>query len=203
MYKIYINGTPLYLKSTEEAANLTASTQELVDRYSGKPKVLLNYADMLEKRRDFDSVTLYTDDVKTLFETFKTHYKIVEASGGVVFNAEGKALLIFRRGSWDLPKGKIDKGETPEAAAVREVQEETGLQQLELGESLGITYHTYKEGKIRILKPTYWYKMQTAETQLIPQTEEDIEQAVWVDLPAFLAEEDRIYGSIRDILEKI
>lgn len=203
MYKIYINGTPLYLKSAQEAAHLPSSEQVLVARYAGKPKVLLNYADMLEKRRDFESVTLYAEDVENLYKDFQSHYKIVKAAGGVVFNLEDKTLLIFRRGSWDLPKGKIDKGETPEAAAVREVQEETGLQQLTLGEALGITYHTYKEGKIRILKPTYWYKMQTTENQLIPQTEEDIEQAVWVNLSEFLNKEDRIYGSIRDILQKM
>jgi len=143
---------------------------------------------------------LYTDDVEQLFQDFASQYKIVEAAGGVVTNETGKVLLLFRRGFWDLPKGKIDSGETKEAAAVREVQEETGLQQLTLGTALGETYHTYKDGKTRILKRTYWYAMRTRETRLQPQTEEDIEQAVWVELNSFLNEEDRVYGNIRDVL---
>jgi 8-oxo-dGTP pyrophosphatase MutT (NUDIX family) len=199
MYKIYINETPLFLQSAAEVQP-AASERELVARYPGKPKFLLNYVDMLEKGRRFDTVTLYTDDVEQLFQDFASQYKIVEAAGGVVTNETGKVLLLFRRGFWDLPKGKIDSGETKEAAAVREVQEETGLQQLTLGTALGETYHTYKDGKTRILKRTYWYAMRTRETRLQPQTEEDIEQAVWVELNSFLNEEDRVYGNIRDVL---
>lgn len=199
MYKIYINETPLILKSADKI-EAAASERELVTRYPGKVKFLLNYADMLEKGKRFDKVTLYHEDVEQLFADFASQYKIIEAAGGVVFNAAGKVLLIFRRGFWDLPKGKLDPGEMKEAAAVREVQEETGLQQLDLGDLLGETYHTYKLGKNRILKRTYWYKMHTLETNLVPQTEEDIEQAVWVELAPFLQEEDRIYKSIREVL---
>lgn len=202
MYKIYINGTPLLLKSSQEAS-AAASDKVLVNRYTGQTKSLLNYADMLEKNTRFDSVTLYADDVEKLFQDFASQYKIVEAAGGVVFNQEHKTLLIFRRGFWDLPKGKIDPGETREAAAVREVQEETGLQQLQLGNFLTQTYHTYKEGKTRVLKRTYWFLMQTTEFQLTPQAEENIEQAVWVELAPFLKEEDRLYGNIRDVLNEV
>ncbi len=203
MYKIYINETPLYLKSTDAVQGVVATENELIAAYPGKPKFLLNYVDMLEKSNRLAAITIHAEDVEVLFNVFAAHYKIVEAAGGVVFNQEKNILLIFRRGFWDLPKGKIDAGETKEAAAVREVQEETGLQQLELGESLGETYHTYKEGKTRILKRTYWYTMYTSETNLVPQTEEDIEQAVWVELAPFLAEEDRIYGSIRDVVQPL
>ncbi|MFN7117942.1 MAG: NUDIX hydrolase [Saprospiraceae bacterium] len=199
MYKIYINETPLFLQSANQV-RAAQSERELVTRYPGKPKFLLNYADMLEKGKRFDAVTLYADDVEQLFLDFAAHYKIIEAAGGVVVNTDGKILLIFRRSFWDLPKGKIDAGETKEAAAVREVQEETGLQELKLDKLLGETYHTYKQEKTRILKRTYWYLMHTTETTLQPQTEEDIEQAVWVELKSFLQEEDRIYGNIRDVL---
>ena len=199
MYKIYINGTPLFLKSADKIQD-PASEREMVTRYPGKIKFLLNYADMLEKGKRFDSVTLYQEDVEQLFADFASQYKMIEAAGGVVFNSENKVLLIFRRGSWDLPKGKIDAGETKQAAAMREVQEETGLQQLDLGTLIGETYHTYKQDKTRILKRTYWYKMHTNEIQLTPQIEEDIEQAVWVELAPFLNEEDRMYGNIREVL---
>ncbi|MEM1216625.1 MAG: NUDIX hydrolase, partial [Bacteroidota bacterium] len=124
------------------------------------------------------------------------------AAGGVVRNFAGQWLVIFRRDSWDLPKGKIDPGETPEQAAVREVREETGLQNITLGAELPSTYHTYpdKKGR-RVLKRTYWYFMDTNETTLVPQTEEDIEQAIWMSAEQFLGEERPVYTSIRRLLE--
>ena len=100
-----------------------------------------------------------------------------------------------------MPKGKIDPGETPAGAGIREVQEETGLDQLNLGPELHITYHTYrlKSGK-RVLKKTYWYRMDTTETELVPQAEEDIEQAVWQDPRSFVAEAKPVYGNILDVV---
>ncbi|MBK7870250.1 MAG: NUDIX hydrolase [Saprospiraceae bacterium] len=200
MYKIYINETPLILAETLEVAQFQNTDRTLVARYLGKPKFLFHYIDMLEKAKRFDSVTLYADDLDQLFADFTSQYKIIEAAGGVVVNSNGEALLIFRRDFWDLPKGKIDPGETVEAAAVREVQEETGLQQLILKNKLTETYHTYKEQKKRILKRTYWFEMETTEMDLTPQTEEDIEIAVWQDITYFLSDNPTIYASIREVL---
>ena len=112
-------------------------------------------------------------------------------------------MVIFRRDFWDLPKGKIDKGETPEQAAVREVQEETGLVQVDLGNHIIDTFHTYTHKDKRILKKTYWYAMKTAETKLTPQSSEDIEQAEWVKLAEFLAKSPTIYGSILNVLKSL
>ena len=124
MYKIYINGTPLFLANTEEAGGAPfADDKNIVTRYMGNPRLLLNFLDMLEKNTRFDSVTVFSDDVHRLFEDFAGHFKAVEAAGGLVYNDEGEVLLIFKRDHWDLPKGKIDKGESREAAAVREQQQ--------------------------------------------------------------------------------
>jgi len=110
--------------------------------------------------------------------------------------------MIFRRGFWDLPKGHIDEGETLEACAIREVQEETGIQALEIIKPLTITYHTYEQGAHHILKESHWYLMSTpADSQLIPQTEEDIEQIEWVaseKLEAYIA---KAYPSIRNVIQ--
>jgi len=154
-------------------------------------------------RTNAEAAIILTNQVALFWKLFQEQFQVITAGGGLVKNEKSEFLFIFRRGKWDLPKGKIDPGETKEAAAVREVQEETGLQQLELGMLLGETYHTYKEGKTRILKRTYWFAMRTPETTLTPQTEEDIEQAVWVELKPFLQEEDRMYGSIREVLESV
>ena len=100
-----------------------------------------------------------------------------------------------------MPKGKIDPGETPEQAAIREVQEETGLVNLTLGALLAHTYHTYEQKGERILKKTWWYRMQTSDTQLIPQTEEDIEEILWVKPDVWLAEGAVVYPNIREVIE--
>lgn len=203
MYKIYINETPLILAKLNKLQDLPpAGPNKLVNRYPGLAKMLLNYVDMLEKNQQFEYVYLYSDDYDKMVEDFKSHFKIIEAAGGLVFNQEKELLAIFRRGSWDLPKGKIDPGETPDLAAIREVQEETGLQQIHLGDHLIDTYHTYrlKNGK-RILKRTYWYRMEAQKQDLIPQEEEDIEKAVWISPARFLSEEHPMYQTIRHVVK--
>ena len=201
MYKIYINGTPLFLANTEEAGGAPfADDKNIVTRYMGNPRLLLNFLDMLEKNTRFDSVTVFSDDVHRLFEDFAGHFKAVEAAGGLVYNDEGEVLLIFKRDHWDLPKGKIDKGESREAAAVREVLEETGLSSAELGEYLGVTYHTYRDHKNRhILKYTYWHRMKAEKEALQPQAEEGIEHAEWRNPKTFLDANPVVYGNIRDL----
>ncbi len=205
MYKIYINDTPIFLMNTEEHRNMLPSSKNiLVTKYLGKPKYLLTYIDMLEKTKKFDSVVIYAEDYDKLVGNFKGLYKIIEAAGGVVFNEHNEILMIFRLGYWDLPKGKIDKGENPQTAAVREVNEETGINQIELGALLTETYHTYKNGKgKRILKRTYWYRMKTVNQPLTPQTEENIEIAEWITLEKFLTEKRLTYRSIMDVLSFI
>jgi 8-oxo-dGTP pyrophosphatase MutT (NUDIX family) len=203
MYKIYINETPLILAKLNSLEELPAAgPNKLVNRYPGLAKMLLNYVDMLEKNQQFEYVYLYSEDYEQLVADFKSHYKLIEAAGGLVYNPKQEILAIFRRGSWDLPKGKIDPGETPPLAAVREVQEETGLQEIQLGPHLLDTYHTYrlKSGK-RVLKRTYWYRMETNDIDLIPQSEEDIEKAVWIAPQTFLAEEHPMYKTIRNVVE--
>lgn len=203
MYKIYINGTPLFLATTEEAGGVPfVSDEKIVARYTGNPRLLLSYLDMLEKNTRFDFVMVYAEDVDLLFNDFSKQFRIIVAAGGVVYNTDGEVLLIFRQGHWDLPKGKIDEGESREAAAVREVKEETGLSSIELGDYLGLTYHTYRTKKnTRVLKHTHWYRMKAEKEALVPQTEEDIEHAEWRGLKTFLNANPVVYGNIRDLLK--
>lgn len=204
MYKIYINETPLILTNTEGVLpEWKIDPTTLTVKYLGKVKFLHNYIDMLEKNPKFKRVVLHNVNVEKLWTDFQSLYKIIEAAGGAVFNEKNELLVIYRRDFWDLPKGKIDKGETPEQAAVREVQEETGLETMELGNHIVDTYHTYPLKNKRILKKTYWYAMKTAETKLTPQSSEDIERAEWVKLAEFLADNPTIYGSILDVMHAI
>jgi ADP-ribose pyrophosphatase YjhB (NUDIX family) len=111
---------------------------------------------------------------------FVEKFKIIHAAGGIVNNENDDILMIFRYGCWDFPKGKVEEGENWETAAVREVEEETGLHDIILQNPLPNTYHTYILHDTPILKITHWYAMQAPAQSLVPETEEDISQAVWV-----------------------
>ncbi|MCW3105877.1 MAG: hypothetical protein JWQ09_383 [Segetibacter sp.] len=125
------------------------------------------------------------------------------AAGGIVENEENKILFQFRREKWDLPKGKLDEGETIEACAVREVEEETGLHDIQLGELVGITHHFYNENGTDIEKETHWFAMKvTGQQELIPQVEEDILELRWVaenELKDYLT---NTFKNIVEIIEK-
>lgn len=202
MYKIYVNGTPVFLLSIAASGNPDLPEGEMVFKapYLGKRKQILQFLDLLDKNKAVESVILYHKDVDFLWSDFKHCFKILEAAGGYVLNSEQQLLVFFRRGFWDLPKGKIDPGESPGQTAVREVQEETGLVHLQLGEHLLDTWHTYTLKGQRILKKTYWYRMVTADMDLVPQTEEDIEEIKWVDPAAWMASGPGVYGSIADVV---
>ncbi len=110
---------------------------------------------------------------------FAQEFRIIHAAGGIVADENDEILMIFRYGCWDFPKGKVEAGEDWPTAALREVQEETGLHDITLQEPLPNTYHTYSLHGAPILKITHWYAMLAPAQPLTPQTEEDISQAVW------------------------
>lgn len=123
------------------------------------------------------------------------------AAGGLVQNESGDLLLIFRNGMWDLPKGKIEKGEANSVAAWREVAEETGLQTHQNGEKYGKTFHVYfRKGKWRF-KTTHWYWMtQAGAPKLMPQTEEGITEVRWWPLSELRASIPRTYPQIEELI---
>jgi 8-oxo-dGTP pyrophosphatase MutT (NUDIX family) len=110
-------------------------------------------------------------------------------------------LLIFRRGKWDMPKGKLDEGEDLETCAIREISEETGLKSLKLIRPLQVTYHTYFERERHILKESHWYLVRcNRKTELTPQVEEDIEKCEWVPLNRTETYTGNMHASIIDVL---
>ncbi len=146
----------------------------------------------------FERERITVDDAD--FPEFCSHFHEIPAGGGLVRNKEGKYLLIYRHRLWDLPKGKQEPDEAIEDCALREVEEETGLHNLRLGERICITHHTYQVFGEKILKHTYWYRMfDDAEENILPQEEEDITGAKWVEkecLPDYL---EGTYPSIVEV----
>lgn len=127
------------------------------------------------------------------------------AAGGLVLNESSELLMIFRRGFWDLPKGKLDDGETIEHCAIREVQEETGLKNIHINKFISITYHQYfdKYFQQEVNKETHWFLMNASSNEkLIPQTEEDIEAIKWVAKKDVAAYMQKSYKNIAEIVEK-
>lgn len=199
--KIYFGDKPVYL-CTELDATLNALMHQpetiLLDEVSA-PSIHTLLHEIVKPQ--FHQGILIGKDLQTLKKLFFRHFTIVTAAGGVVENEHGEILLIFRKGKWDLPKGKQDPGESLEACAVREVEEETGLRSVRLAEPITVTYHTYEEHGKQILKDSHWYKMYVNGTQeLIPQTEEDIHEIRWVEQSGLARYAEESYPSIRDVL---
>ena len=138
--------------------------------------------DEFVKFTDESTATLLTFETENLeigLEKFRKVFKYIYAAGGLI-EKDNTWLFIFRLKRWDLPKGKLDMGEGPEEAAIRECEEECGITQLTITKTLEPTYHIYPHKGAYALKKTYWYTMSTKHTgTLVPQLEESIEQVEW------------------------
>lgn len=146
----------------------------------------------------------YHPSLEELKKAFFKKFIFIQAAGGLVMNEKKEILVIFRRGKWDLPKGKLDKGETLEDCAVREVEEETGLTNVKLISPLTITYHTYHEGARFILKASHWYNMKVSgEQKLVPQTKEDIHDIKWVKADELKQYMKNSFPSVVDVLQLV
>jgi len=179
--KIYFNDKPLFLcdRMTDEISVYAHHDDAvLIDEFS--PHAVNAMVHEMRQAKVHAGIFVHSD-VAALKKAFWKKFLIIQAGGGLVANDRQEYLFIFRRGKWDLPKGKLDPGETLEQCAVREVREETGLHEVRLEAPLLTTYHTYDESGHHILKESYWYRMKAADGQkIVPQQEEQITELRWV-----------------------
>lgn len=162
---------------------------------------LLSTIEAMEAGDTSGEMQVVGDDAAN-WKRFSKHFKLIEAAGGMTLNQEGQWLMIHRLGKWDLPKGKLEKGETPEQAAVREVSEECGILQPTIIAHVTDTYHVYRLKGRLVLKRTYWYLMRSNDhSDLTPQREEHIAEARWVDAQQVPALGRESYGSVREVIE--
>ncbi len=154
------------------------------------------------QQQNIKAGVFFYHDLEKLKKEFIKKFTFIQAAGGLVSNGKEEVMLIFRRGKWDLPKGKLDKGETIEQCAKREVEEETGLKNLIIESPLQSTYHTYHEGSRFILKESIWFKMKiTGEQSTTPQIEEYITEIKWVKKDKLKTYYDKTYPSVKEVLQ--
>ncbi|MDB9836242.1 MAG: NUDIX hydrolase [Candidatus Arcticimaribacter sp.] len=197
MYKVFFNQKPIFL--TTELVHQTDRTPVLFIKFSSPENIIKAL-----KSKKTDCLYLYHQKEDKLWMHFLRHFPIVEAAGGLVRHQDGRFLFIYRNDKWDLPKGRIEKNEPIRIAAVREVEEETGVDGLEIVKPLIETFHVFnRNGKYK-LKKTFWFEMKTASTVILtPQLNEGIEQAVWVFEKEIPHKFENAYENIKQVYESL
>ena len=213
--KIFIKDIPIVIISNQEfikTSNYDMVYKEAVsklkfDRLSGDVLIKNSTAEVIDKFlvylkqnsvKKLEEITFIVDDYKAVIAEIKKGYTIIKAAGGLILN-EGEVLMIWRLKKWDLPKGKLDKGEKPKHAAVREVEEECNVK-VKLGKKICHTWHTYKQNGRRILKKTYWFRMYCIDdSNMRPQIEENIEETKWMNEIELKEALYNSYPAIRDV----
>ena len=174
MYKVFVN---------EKKLSISKYPEDIEKKLRFEGFATLEIAIDLLENTSCPEINVFGENIDEVWEDFSHMFKVVEAAGGVVENKNKEILFIYRIGKWDLPKGKIEKDESLENAAIREIEEETGLSELILEEFLNNTFHIYKERNgEKILKTTYWFRVKHVGDEVPkPQVEEGISAVSWKD----------------------
>jgi ADP-ribose pyrophosphatase YjhB (NUDIX family) len=200
MYKIFINENPLIIASPEEYQSLHTENLMRVECNAPELEALVDW--ML--RAPSKGYIAITADPDKGFEILKSVTKPIDAAGGVIFNPQRELLMIKRLGYWDLPKGKVDKGESVDFTAIREVKEECGVTGVKIIRKAGLTYHIYHQYPHKMLKTCHWFVMECPDGIVPkPQAEEHIELAIWQDLKELNLDTLETYGTIRELLKTV
>jgi len=193
MYTIFINDAVIYLTD-----NNSLKEENSFFKYDAIAMILQKI-----ERNELTSVSIYHEKLDFLWNDFKKHFKDIEAAGGVVFNENNEILWIYRNDRWDLPKGKIEKNESREIAAIREVEEECGITNVKLNKYLNTTYHIYEYKGEKVLKTTYWYEMFADANQVLtPQLEEGITEVTWLNNERMKEALNETYDNIKLLFQK-
>ncbi len=200
MYTIFAKDKIVHL--VHEKNSFVEDNHIQVIRYLSQEQLFREYKIFVEQSFIQKLCFLYAD-VELLWKKFQECFKLIEAAGGLVKNNRAELLLIFRLERWDLPKGKIEKGEQVKAAAIREVQEECGIQEIKISGEAPVTYHTYLLNGKHILKKTYWFEMNYtgSDYTLTPQLEENITDARWMNQEELKLALKNTYPLIREVLQ--
>ena len=193
MYKVFVNRLIINLTSDKESLN--DSKTYLLSSISIK--------EIIKKLKIHDEVFLYYPNKKKLLKEFKEKLVTIKATGGIVTNKKNQILFIYRKGKWDLPKGKMEKNESKKESALREVIEETGVKKLKIINFFSTTFHLIKVKREYFLKETHWYTMKTKyDGKLKPQKSEGIISAKWKTFDEAQEIKKKTFRNIAIILTK-
>jgi 8-oxo-dGTP pyrophosphatase MutT (NUDIX family) len=198
MYKVFFNDRTIFL--TDEFSKHFQVKYGLFYKYRSIEdlKELISFYSKLKR---IDTLFLFHYDIEVLRDSFRSCFLNVKAAGGLIRNHEGMFLFIKRRGKWDLPKGKLGKKESFENAAIREIREECGLDEISIVTPLLSTYHTYHLDGQMVLKKTMWFEMAySGAKDPIPQSEEDITEIRWFKSGNMNEITENTYKSIMDVM---
>ena len=198
--KIYVDESPIFMTDDLSDELKKKSTEKDVLFINQQPSFSVEAILKALNKNKKEVIILVADIEKAKGDFFK-NFTCIEAAGGIVQNKNKELLFIFRRGKWDLPKGKLEENETIEICAAREIEEETGVTNLILKHKIGETYHIYKENETMILKTSHWFYFTSNEEQhTIAQTEEDISEVKWIHTRNIKEPMANTYQNIKDIL---
>ncbi|WP_353083545.1 NUDIX domain-containing protein [Flavobacterium sp.] len=194
MYKVFVNDKPLFL--TNKVSKETDFQLFLLETVDIEQLILKMFNNKIKK------AYLYHPDEKEILNKVKEKIPVKKAGGGLVYNNKGEVLFIFRNGKWDLPKGGCDKGEEIEDCSIREVEEETGVNDLKITKKLQKTYHVFKRNGVYRLKITHWFEMTTTfEGIPVPQENEGIEKVAWLNQEQMKEALNNSYENIKLLFE--
>lgn len=198
MYKVFFKDRIIFLADKSDRVNFEGMVYAWIEGESLEGLIL-----QFDEDENKEAICIVGEDLELLFEHFASCFKYIEAAGGKVFNSNGEILAIYRLEKWDLPKGKVEKGESIREAAVREVEEECGISDLKIVKELNSTYHTYWLKGKHVLKQTYWYQMSYSGSEtLVPQTEEDIQVVKWLSPDKLDEFKANTYASILEVINE-
>ena len=200
LLKIFVNEKPIYLTNTLSEEQIILSKQANVVFINNEKVDGKNLLQKLNEENTIAAIVL-GNNFTAVKKDFFAEFEIIEASGGIVQNENKELLFIYRRGKWDLPKGKLEVGESIETCAEREIEEETGVKELSLKRKIGETYHIYTLDGKNILKVSHWFYFTCASTQnIIAQTEEDIAEVKWIPTQRIKEPMANTFKNIKEIM---
>ncbi len=199
MYKVFFNDRTVYF--SDDFSRTVEKSNGLFYKFKTGPE-LHEVIDLFSSLKHIQSLHLFHKDLTGLMEEFKSYFTLIDAGGGLVFNSKGEFLAIKRNGVWDLPKGKLERGEDFKTAALREVEEETGLKKLLVVQPIISTYHTYQMSGQKVLKRTQWFEMHySGKKEPLLEEKEGITKYRWVKSGETDFLRKNTYGSIVDVLK--